>query len=258
MNSNPSVAICIPAYNHGKYLPNLFRSILDQTYPNLQIFFSDDGSTDNTAQIANEWFPRLKQRFSDVTFVRSLFNAGDLGYTNAKTITGMVTSADYIQICDSDDYFKPDKIEKQISYLRANPEFSAVHTDVEAQYEDGTSCLRFWKTYRNTQTPGKPDIPVGFIRQHLEHCNFIYTCAMLVRTDLFKKHNRFDYFLKDLDLGFGDYPFFLSLSKEAQIGYIDEPLSVYRVLSESVSHSNRQWVVEKTELIKKFAREGAF
>ena len=255
MRDNPKIAICIPSYNHAKYLPSLFQSICDQTYQNLEIFFSDDGSSDRTRDVVQEWYKRLSENRT-VKFTFNMFNYGDNSWTNIKSLMNSVSDADLIQFCESDDYFKPDKFEKQVKFLLDNPDFGAVHTDVEANYEDGSVCEAFWKKYRSTQTGGDPTIPVGNIRKYLEHCNFIYTCSMLVKTELYKQHYNHDKFKDELQTGFGDYPFFLALSKETKIGYIDEPLSVYRVLTDSLSHSNRPWIIEKTEHIKSLARKG--
>ena len=252
---DPSIAVLIPSYNHARYLPSLFQSIIDQTYQNLELVISDDGSTDNTRQIIDTWYPRLATRFK-VKLIYFQQNNGDQAWTNIKCLAEEMPATDYVQLCESDDYFKVDKFEKQINYLREHPEMSAVHSDVEAVYEDGTNCPAFWKTYRHTQTGGDSTIPTGDIRKQLEHCNFIYTCSLMVERNLYKKHFTHDRFQKELETGFGDYPFFLSLSREAKIGYVDEPLSVYRVLGDSLSHKDRPWVIEKTEHIKNLARQG--
>lgn len=256
MKDNPVIAVFIPSYNHARFLPSLFQSLLDQTYTNLHIYFQDDASTDNSCEVADEWLPKLEEKFARVSSAYRRENAGDKGWTTIRDLTERITDADYIQCCESDDYFMPDKFEKQIKYLRDNPRYNAVHTDVEAHYENGEVCPAFWAKYRCTQTPAAPFIPTGNIRKQLEHCNFIYTCTMLVESKLYKKHFTHDKFQYELDTGFGDYPFFLSLSKEALIGYIDEPLSVYRVLGNSLSHQDRPWVIEKTERIKNLAAEG--
>ncbi len=256
IKDNPSIAILIPSYNHARFLPSLFQSILDQTYTNLQVIFSDDASTDNSREVADKWFPKLYEKFHDVKFIYHSKNFGDKAWSNIRLLAEEVKDADYIHYCESDDYFKPTKLEKQVQYLKTHPEFSACHTEVETIDESGLTCPAFWRTNRASQTGGDPTIPVGDIRKHLEICNFIYTCSMLTRTDLLKKHFQFERFQNELETGFGDYPFFLSLSREALIGYIDEPLSVYRILSNSLSHQDRPWIVEKTERIKTLARKG--
>lgn len=257
MRDNPLIAVLIPSYNHASFLPSLFQSLLDQTYTNLQIILSDDASTDNSKAVCDQWYPRLEGKFGGgVKFIYHNTNFGDKAWSNIKLLSSEVIDADYVQYCESDDYFKPDKFEKQLTYLRANPEFNAVHTDVETIDENGDVCPFFWRANRASQTGGDPAIPIGDIRKQLEFCNFIYTCTMLVETELHKKHFKFDFFQKELNTGFGDYPFFLSLSGEAKIGYIDESLSVYRILSNSLSHGDRPWIIDRTAHILMLARNG--
>jgi glycosyltransferase involved in cell wall biosynthesis len=256
MDKNPLITVAIPSFNHGKYLPSLFQSILDQDYDNISILLSDDGSTDNTREVVREWFPKLKERFN-FNYHFHLHNFGDKAWSNCKYLTKLLPDEGYIQFCESDDYFKPNKLSKQVAFLKENPDFGAVHSDVIAEFEDGSYVDGFWKHNRHLQTGGDPIIPSGFIRSHLLKCNFIYTCSLLVRADLYKKHYTHDRFL-ELGTGFGDYAFFLSLSKETKIGYLEEPLSVYRVLGNSLSHgdsSNREWMIRSTARIQELARK---
>ena len=101
---NPKISIVIPIYNTAKYLPKCLDSILNQTYKNLEIILIDDGSTDNSGKIADDYAkkdPRIK--------VIHQKNAGQSTARNAgiKKATG-----EYISFIDADDEIRPDFIEK--------------------------------------------------------------------------------------------------------------------------------------------------
>ena len=51
MNSNPKISVIVPVYNTEKYLESSLRSIMDQTYTNLEIICVNDGSTDNSLEV---------------------------------------------------------------------------------------------------------------------------------------------------------------------------------------------------------------
>lgn len=63
MKNNPLISVVVPIYNTSKYLPRCLNSIIHQTYQNLEIILIDDGSTDNSYQIAKSYAmkdPRVK------------------------------------------------------------------------------------------------------------------------------------------------------------------------------------------------------
>lgn len=249
------IAVLIPAYNHAKYLPSLFDSLLMQDYTNLHIHVSNDGSTDNTSDIMVKYMDKLSQKFS-VTMTNHLFNLGDQGRKNIEYLTSEIPAdCDYVSIIESDDYLKCNKrFSKILAKFSSNCSIGAVHTDVMAQYEDGSICPAFWKKYRVTQT-GDPNIPQGKITEYLKVCNFIMTCSLVVKKDLYLK--AFDYSLfNKKEIFLGDYAGVLRLSKLTNIAYIDEPLSVYRILANSSSHADRPKIISDTVKIQLLARTG--
>lgn len=103
------ISVVVPVYNTEKYLDQCVRSIVNQTYGNLQILLIDDGSTDSSAQKCDAW----AEKDSRITVIHKA-NAG-LGHTRN---TGIDHAAgEYICFFDSDDYLAPDAIEK--AYERA-------------------------------------------------------------------------------------------------------------------------------------------
>jgi len=108
------VSVIIPAYNGQDYLADAIRSVLAQTYPHYEIIVIDNGSTDQTAQIA--------QSFPEVRYYHSAFADTSI----ARNLGLSLAQGDYIAFLDQDDTWTVDKLEKQVRFLSQNREFGAV------------------------------------------------------------------------------------------------------------------------------------
>lgn len=112
--TKPLVSIITPCYNGEAFLKRYFESILNQTYPNLELIFINDGSTDRTEEIALSYRERLEKR--GITYIyEKQENAGQAAALNRglKLFTG-----EYLTWPDSDDVMTKDSIEKKSIFLR--------------------------------------------------------------------------------------------------------------------------------------------
>lgn len=97
-------SILVPVYNVECYLRECMDSILRQTYPNLEIICIDDGSTDNSGRILDE-YAQLDNRVS-------VLHKANKGYGHTMNMGLRAASGDYIGIVESDDYIASDMFEK--------------------------------------------------------------------------------------------------------------------------------------------------
>ena len=105
-------SIIVPAFNVSATLAETLNSLLKQTYPTFEVIVVDDGSTDDTAQIAAQ-FARDRR----VRVIRQA-NRGLAGARN----TGVAAArGDVIGFCDSDDLWLPQKLALHVAHLEANP-----------------------------------------------------------------------------------------------------------------------------------------
>lgn len=120
---NDLVSIAIPSYNCGKFIKFTIDSLLNQTYPNIEIVVSDNCSTDNTSNILSEFC----RKDSRVKFFR---NDKNVGYT--KNISNAIekTNGKYIAIYHADDIYSDKIIEKQYNVLINNPDINNVFTQL--------------------------------------------------------------------------------------------------------------------------------
>ena len=128
--TRPLVSVVIPAYNSARFIHETLESVRQQTWPALEVFIIDDGSSDDTVSIARsfglEWFHVVEQKNSGACVAR---NRG-LDLSKGK----------YIQFLDADDVLSPDKIEKQVGMLEKNPGYLGVSPTVH--FINGDDYLR--------------------------------------------------------------------------------------------------------------------
>src|SRR6059058_727746 len=112
------VSVIIPCYNQAHFLDEAIESVLTQTYPNREIIVVDDGSTDNTAEVA--------RRYSAVRHIYQE-NAGPAAARNAGVEAGR---GKYLVFLDADDRLLPEALEIGVDCLRQHPEcaFASGHS----------------------------------------------------------------------------------------------------------------------------------
>lgn len=111
MDRNRLVSVIMPTYNAGKYLADSISSILDQTYLDLELLITDDGSTD---PVTLDILHKIEEKDSRVDVLYLDHNHG-AGYARNKSIER--AKGRYIAFCDSDDRWTLDKLEKQIAFM---------------------------------------------------------------------------------------------------------------------------------------------
>lgn len=117
----PFISVGIPIYNAEKYLPLAIQSIINQSYQNWELILIDDGSTDDSLQIAKSFEAKDKR-------IRVISDGQNkkLPY-RLNQIIGEA-KYDYIMRMDADDMIHPKKIEIQIEFLIKNPQYDLVST----------------------------------------------------------------------------------------------------------------------------------
>lgn len=197
------ISVIIPTYNREKKLEKSIQSVIKQTYSNLEIIVVDDGSTDNTEHMI--------KGMQDKRIVY-LKQASNQGVSVARNTGVMNATSDLIAFHDSDDYWHPDKLEKQMEYWKEHPEYNMIYCGYLLHCMDGMRL----------PVPGEGvwGELEGDIYQTLLVNNTIGTPTILMRRDSFLKSGGFDINLNSLE----DGEFVIRYSKQNQIGYVKECL----------------------------------
>ncbi len=122
----PLVSVVLGTFNGEPFLQEQLRSVLAQTYPNLEILAIDDGSSDGTVRILRE-FAALDPR------IRIVINERNLGFIRNFEKGCRLSKGQWIALCDQDDYWMPDKVAKMVSAIGPLP---MVYCDSELCGED--------------------------------------------------------------------------------------------------------------------------
>lgn len=108
MITNPLVSIIMPAYNASAYIAEAIQSVLNQTWTNWELIIVDDGSTDDTLQIA--------QSFARKDSCIQVYHQHNQGGCVARNEALKHIAGDYVQYLDADDMLDKDKLAKQLEY----------------------------------------------------------------------------------------------------------------------------------------------
>ncbi len=118
---NAKVSVLMGIYNCADTLPEAIESVLNQTHSNLELILCDDGSSDNTYEVAGEY----AKKDSRIVLLKNEKNM-TLGPTLNRCLA--VATGDYCARMDGDDVSAPDRLEKQVRFLEEHREFDCVGT----------------------------------------------------------------------------------------------------------------------------------
>lgn len=122
MNTNKKISIIMGIYNCADTLPEAIDSILAQTYTNWEFVMCDDGSIDDTYNVAKRYADQYPDKFILIK------NENNLGLNQTLNNCLKAATGDYIARMDGDDISLPDRFEKEVEFLNAHPEFAIVST----------------------------------------------------------------------------------------------------------------------------------
>ena len=236
----------MPAYNAEKWIAEAIDSILNQTYENIELLIYDDGSTDDTYGIANSYFGSEKAKH--VKFM-ALHNPKNNGVTETLNSLITISTGKYIARMDADDIAMPDRIEKQVEYLKKCPQLDAVGCGIELFGDENTNKERE-KWWGNEYTES------WTINEKMPYRNPICHPSVLFHAEALKNYM--------YEGGvFQDYDLFLRMSSDLRfIGKVHGPLLKYRIRNDSEAAKNESdWAEIKLKLrflAKKFPRWNKF
>jgi glycosyltransferase involved in cell wall biosynthesis len=209
----PFVSIIVPAHNAGVHIADTLASAVHQTYRHFEIIVVDDGSTDDTAAIAESYGDR------GVLLV-SQANAGP---TAARNRALSVARGDCVALLDSDDLWEPAYLETMVEFLGAHPETPIAFPDVRFFGESKFAGRRFHEVY-----PPNPPITFAKLVSGASHICLDAT----IRREVFARVGLFDENIWSA----GDFDFWLrALHEGCRIEPVPKVLGHYRRQTTSMS-----------------------
>jgi len=210
----PLVSIVSLAYNHEPYIRQALDGFLQQkTTFNYEVVIHDDASTDKTLEIIREY----EKKYPEI--IKPIYQKENQKSKGGGIVTRTAFSAargKYIALCESDDYWTdPCKLQKQVDFLQANPEYSACFHNMQVIYEDKNRKSHLSNDFGNKAIFSIEDLVKG---------NFIYTASYVFRNILIGNIPKFLSYVTP-----GDWPLFIINAKSGKIKFFNEVMGVYRV-----------------------------
>lgn len=115
-----NIDVIIPTYNRAPYIERAIESVLGQEYKNFLLYIVDDGSTDNTSLILQKY-----QNHPQIIFLYQK----NSGVSSARNLAIQHSNSDWISFLDSDDEWMPEKLSKQMEYIKQFPNCNFLHTE---------------------------------------------------------------------------------------------------------------------------------
>ena len=212
MKIDPLVTVIIPCFNSGIFVQDCVRSVLHQTYENIEIILIDDGSTDDTLL-------KLEEFETEIIILRK----ENEGAASARNLGIQNSSGSYIAFLDSDDVWHPGKIEKQLR-LMAEKNLDLVYCGGESFGHPGLST---------TYTPEYSGDCYEKFQEFPTKAIIILGCSSaIIRKSILEFSGNFDAkFIGAAE----DWDFFRRYCKYGKVGYLTESLVKYRLHDENVS-----------------------
>ena len=194
------ISVIIPTFDRCELLRRALDSVLKQTQKPREIIVVDNGSKDHTYEMVSSLFSNviyLKEKKKGVSASRNR------GISSAKS--------NWIALLDSDDVWKPEKLEKQIAFNINNPKYRLIHTN-EIWYRNN----KFLNQLKKHKKSGG-----DIFKNSLSLC-CISPSSTLIKKEIFSDYGYFDESLEVCE----DYDMWIRITAKEEVGYIDEPMLI--------------------------------
>lgn len=210
----PLVTVVVPNYNYARYLPQTLDSILQQTWPQLEIIVVDDGSVDDSATILDSYGTQIR-------WVRQQ----NQGVAVARNRGASEAQGELIAFLDADDIWLPTKIQSQVERFCADPELGLIHCGlIEFNEQDGDLMTKL------DGMEGWVANDLLLLQRSVVHG---VGSSGLVPRKIFESVGGFDPRLSTS----ADWDFTYRIASQQRIGFVSQALVRYRIHSSNM-HSN--------------------
>lgn len=243
---NLCCAVWIVTYNHEKYIARAIESVINQKVSfSYKILIGDDNSSDKTSAICKSYAEQYPDK------IELLVNPQNIGAHNNGVNTYyrcFQSGAKWIALLEGDDFWlDDDKLQKQIDFLEAHPQYVGCFHNTEERYENDDEKASFlYCNYSFARNISFDD---------LSYRNLIPTCSVVFRNNLFGK---FPDWYNELKMG--DWPLHLLNSQFGDYWYIPKVMAVHRLHAKSTwmlqdADRNNQFVIDAYDVMIKGFRE---
>jgi teichuronic acid biosynthesis glycosyltransferase TuaG len=226
------VSIITPCYNGARFLGETIESVLAQTYPNWEMIIVDDGSKDNSAEIARNYMGKDNR----IKLIQQA-NGGSAAARNngIKNANGR-----YIALLDSDDLWEPEFLESQLNFMNEK------------------KCLLVYSSHKRINEEGKECLKPFLVNGAISYDDLLKSCSISCLTGLYDTSKYGKIFLReDLRSLRDDFVFWLTILKKVGIAYANpQIIASYRILGDSTSRNKRKVIIPQFLVYYKIEKLG--
>lgn len=203
-NNLPVASVILTTYNGGCYLRETVEAILGQSYTDFELIVIDDGSNDDSVEIVKSYSDQRIRHFQ---------NAKNLGISNTRNRGLELSRGEFIFAIDQDDVCMPERLERQIAFMRANPNMAMVASSAK-EWRNG-KVRSFYKAE---------------VRPHILHWRLFSRCGIVHSSVCMRSSIIRDYKLSyDQSYHYAeDFVLFHKLAEHGQIAILSDELVIYR------------------------------
>jgi GT2 family glycosyltransferase len=239
---SPLVSVGIPSYNHAPYLREAVESVLGQTLADIELIVADDGSSDGSREILEEYARAEPARVTVLTHPGGAHRGlGPTVNLYRPRLTGR-----YILGLASDDVLYPDTLEREVDYLEANPGAGFVYGYAHRIGPDG-------RRLANLRTLGADVTGSGRAVERLVQGNKIPSMTAMIRRECLERVGP-----EHETLVYGDWEFYTRLAAHFDGGFIPRALAKQRIHGANTStvvarETNLRRAIEVTAYLRENA-----
>jgi glycosyltransferase involved in cell wall biosynthesis len=226
------ISVIIPNYNYARYLDQAVKSVLAQSYENVELIVVNNGSTDNSLEVLGNYRHKIR-----------LINQPNLGQSGARNSGLSLSSGEFIAFLDADDYWEPTKLEMQISLMTDSTQL--VYCGISPFRDPGNVKLQsVLPKYRGSCSNYFVDLPGASIVLSGES-TALFSRELLLKVGLF-----------DVELNStAGWDFFRRCSRFTNFDFVSAPLVNYRLHSSNMSNSNTKVVLDMRRAYSKLFKD---
>lgn len=218
----PLVSICIPVYNSENTIGETIDSALSQTYKNIEIIVVDNHSTDSTYEVVRSFQDKRIKAFQ---------NKENIGMAGNWNRVLELATGEYIHFLCADDLLQPSCVEKKVKMIRKDSDIVMVTSATEIVSDDGKVLMERHLTHGDKIFNGE-----ALAKKAIRFRNLYgEPSSIMVRADKMRQAGMFSENLKYTT----DLEMWIRLSVPGLVGYVDDPLSNYRVSASNETSSLR-------------------
>ena len=227
------VSVLIPSFNHAAYIEEAIQSVLSQTFADFELLISDDCSKDGTQKVL--------QKYEKEPRVRIFYQEHHIGAVEQIHFLIEQASGTYIALLNSDDYWRADKLEKQVEYLEGHPETGACFT--QAVFVDEFDNHLSKSDFELSEIFIQPNrTRAQWINYFFYRGNCLCHPSVLARTGIYQGVCRLNPGLRQLP----DYDLWTRYVPVHEIFVLQEPLTFYRKIG---TENTSAWVSENEGML---------